>query len=522
MKIFSSGVELKVVRTQIVLTLTLLLLGSACSEKRPVLRVPSSQDCFPSADEYIVQGDTQFSKMHLHGWREAESYYECALEIAEDPTILGRLILARFLRLIRETEEGIFKDSYLEDLNFICQNADGSFQRTLCEIARNRLALEGVLDDAPPLDLSPAVSRSLLEEKKKNSALDGYLFLLFVQDMEPYRVFDESELFQKTYPESPLAVYLRSVQGTPGIQPNLAPDSEFVELEVHAGERLIDRERYQEGITSLTRALELIPDYSKASIALGNLFLFNFEYPKAALPHYEAALKWDPLNVEARFGQGVSLHYMGDYLESQSSLERLLDEELSRWRTVDRESFPYYRGQARYFKAYNYYLTGRKEEARQWVDQARILQPEADGPSYLSGVLHFESESLPEAEQDFLKVIVKGTSLCDAYFRLGKIEHWKQSKAALFHFIDNGICLERNLANVRTRLEKARQMQLDPAVREEVEELFQQDLKKRQNDAIASMISMINLAESMEFDTTQFQETMEERLSRITRLYENP
>jgi tetratricopeptide (TPR) repeat protein len=470
----------------------------------------------------MVQGDAQFSRMHLYGWREAESYYECALEIEEEPEILGKLILARFLRLIRETEEGIFKDSYHEDLNFICQNAEGSFQRTLCEIARNRLTLEGVLDDAPPLDLSPAVSRSLLDERKKNSALDGYLFLLFVQDMEPYRMFDESELFQNKYPESPLAAYLRSVQGTPGTQLNIAADSEFVELEVHAGEHLIDRERYQEGITSLTRALELIPDYSNASIALGNLFLFTFEYPKAALPHYEAALKWDPVNVEARFGQGVSLHYMGDYLESQASLERLLDEELSRWSTVDRESLPYYRGQACYFKAYNYYLTGRKEEARQWVEKARTLQPDSDGPHYLSGVLHFDNEALSAAEADFLKVIVKGTSLCDAYFRLGKIEHWKQSKAALFHLIDNGICLERNLANVRARLEKARQLQLDPAVREKVEEVFQQDLKKRRNDAIASIISMINLAESMEFDTTQFQETMEERLSRINRLYENP
>ncbi|HUV12947.1 MAG TPA: hypothetical protein VMY18_04835, partial [Acidobacteriota bacterium] len=83
--------------------------------------------------------------------------------------------------------------------------------------------------------------------------------------------------------------------------------------------------------------------------------------------------------------------------------------------------------------------------------------------------------------------------------------------------IDNGICLERNLAVVRSRLEKARQMQLEPAVREEVEELFEQDLKKRENDAIASVISMINLAKSMEFiDTTQFQGTMEERLSRIS------
>jgi hypothetical protein len=138
-------------------------------------------------------------------------------------------------------------------------------------------------------------------------------------------------------------------------------------------------------------------------------------------------------------------------------------------------------------------------------------------------VLHFDDELFSEAEKDFLKVIVKGTSLCDAYFRLGKIEHWRESKAALFHFIDNGICLERNLGTVRTRLEKARQMQLEPAVREEVEELFEQDLKKRQSQAIASVLSMTNLARSMEsIDTTEFQKTMEERLSRINQVFESP
>jgi tetratricopeptide (TPR) repeat protein len=486
------------------------------------LNIPATQDPFPTPDKYITEGDAHFSKMHLYGWRQAEASYECAFEIQEQPATLAKLMLTRFLLLIRETEEGIFRNTYLEDLNFICQNANGPFQLTLCETARNRLTLEGVLDEAPLLDLSPAVSRKLLDERKRDSALDGYLFLLFLQDMAPYRIFDESELFKQEYPDSPLADYLHSVQDKAGSPLKVVADAEFAELEMHVGERLIERERYQEGITSLSRALKLIPDYTSASIAIGNLFLFTLEYPKAALPHYESALKWDPENVQARFGQAVSRHYLGDYLESQSSLDRLLDKNRSRWRTVDRESHPYYRGQACYFKAYNYYLTGQKVEARKWVEKARPLQPEADGPYYLSGVLHFEDESLAEAEQDFLKVIVKGTSLCDSYFRLGRIEHWKQSKSALFHFIDNGICLERNLAVVRTRLEKARQMQLDPAVREQVEELFEQDLKKRQNDAIASVVSMINLAQSMEFiDTTQFQETMEERLSRISRVSEN-
>ena len=231
------------------------------------------------------------------------------------------------------------------------------------------------------------------------------------------------------------------------------------------------------------------------------------------------------VDVPAQHGIDVLLRGTLDdrSFEVADELDRLLDQDRSRWKTVDRDSHAYYRGQACYFKAYNYFLAGQKVEARQWVDQARTLQPEADGPFYLSGVLYFDDESLPAAEKDFLKVIVKGTSLCDAYFRLGKIEQWRESKAALFHFIDNGICLERNLATVRARLEKARQMQLEPAVRAEVEELFEQDLKKRQNEAIASVISMVNLAKSMEsIDTIEFQKSMEERLSRINRLYENP
>ncbi|HUV13782.1 MAG TPA: hypothetical protein VMY18_09055, partial [Acidobacteriota bacterium] len=232
-------------RLRLILILTIALLAVTCSHKRPVLNIPATQTPLPTPDEYIVQGDTQFSKMHLYGWREAEAFYECAFEVEEDPSTLAKLILTRFLMLIRESEEGIFGDTYLEDLNFICQNANEPFQLTLCEIARNRLTLEGILEEAPLLDLSPAVSRKLLDERKRNSALDGYLFLLFLQDMAPYRMFDESELFKQEYPESPLADYLHSAQGNAGTPLKVVADPEFAELERYAGERLIDRERYQ-------------------------------------------------------------------------------------------------------------------------------------------------------------------------------------------------------------------------------------------------------------------------------------
>lgn len=520
--IISSGLEQDRIVQRGLLAVILALLLISCGQKRPVLELPEQQDPLPSPDEFVAQGDAQFSRMHLHGWREAEALYECAFEIKEEADTLEKLILTRFLLLTREAEEKIFRSSFREDLDFVCQRAEGSLQLTLCEIARNRLLLEGVLDEAPLLDLAPGVSRELLESRKKDSALDGYLYLLFLKDMAAYRLNEESERFQSEFPDSPLTYYLRSVQGGSSGPPIVSADPEFAELLMHSGERLVGQESYQEAITSLDRALELIPDYTNAAIALGDLFLFTFEYPKAALPHYEVALGVDPDNVRARFGEAVSQHYLGNHLESQNSLDRLLDKDLSRWRTVDRDAHPYYRGQSYYFRAYNYYLTGQKEEARQWVEKARELQPEADGPSYLSGLLNFENELFERAEEDFLKVIVKGTSLCDAYFRLGRIEESKKSGSALYHFIDNGSCLERNLAIVRRRIEEARQMRLEPGVRAAVEESFRQDLRKRLNDTIASVVSMINLAKAMEFiDTAEFQEEMEDRLARISVEFES-
>jgi tetratricopeptide (TPR) repeat protein len=482
------------------------------------LTVPDSETAPPSPDEYVAQGDVRFAKMHLYGWRQAESLYNRAFEIQEHGETLDKLLLTRFLLLIRETDEGIFGDHSIENLDFICAGSDSHFRSTLCEMGRTRLRFAGVLDEVPPIALSPGISWELLNGKRGNSALEAYLYLLFVRDMVRHRYAEELELFLEEYPDSPFAAYLLLVHGNLGGRPDAVVDPEFAEFHVYSGEELISRESYQDGIASLTEALDLVPDYTRASIALGNLFLFTLQCPEGAQHHYETTLKSDPRSVAANYGLAVSYHYLGRYLESQVLLDRLLTEDYARWSTVESEYRPYYRGQACYYKAYNYYLTNMKVEAREWVERARVHQPDAEGPNYLSGVLNFEKELIPEAEQDFFKVIDQGTDLCDAYFRLGKIEHWRESDSAIPHFKNSGICLERNLEVILSRLEQVRKMGLGPVVMEQVEATFKSTIEKRRRSSIASIISMIEIAESMEHsDIPAFLRTMEARLDRLSR-----
>ncbi|MEJ2080454.1 MAG: hypothetical protein P8020_08415 [Acidobacteriota bacterium] len=76
-------------------------------------------------------------------------------------------------------------------------------------------------------------------------------------------------------------------------------------------------------------------------------------------------------------------------------------------------------GRAAYFMAYNYFLRGLASSARFWVDRALELTPTLEGAHYLSGVLYFGEHDLARAAEELRQVVEPGTTICDAYFKIG-------------------------------------------------------------------------------------------------------
>ena len=78
---------------------------------RPKVATPPAKPAVPEEliQQHVAQGDLEFSKHHLFGWRQAEIAYAKALELDEREMIREKLRLTRFLIKTREEDEDIAK-----------------------------------------------------------------------------------------------------------------------------------------------------------------------------------------------------------------------------------------------------------------------------------------------------------------------------------------------------------------------------------------------------------------------------
>ena len=83
---------------------------------------------------------------------------------------------------------------------------------------------------------------------------------------------------------TPLALYLSMRKGRLGDPAaHLGEHPRFGELLAYQGQSLLEARRYRQGIEALARAVELIPDYTKALFALGESHLSTLHLYQRAL-----------------------------------------------------------------------------------------------------------------------------------------------------------------------------------------------------------------------------------------------
>jgi tetratricopeptide (TPR) repeat protein len=363
--------------------------------------------------------------------------------------------------------------------------------------------------DAPEFQFEEVES---INQRSNASMLDRYLYILFIRDFNPRLYFKAVESFLIDYPESAVSIYLKMQNKIPvtGILP-IDQLQDFAEFLFRHGAALIDDLEYSQGIRAIERSVELIPNHTEALKLLGSTYLYTLEHFQKALESYSRAVDIDPFDIASLLGKAVSLHYLGENLESNRVIDQMFVEMNPRWNIMPKGERPYYMGQGYYFRAYNFYLIGSKQIARQWVDRALEYQPEDDGPHYLSGVLYFEEQEFEKAETEFRKVIEQGTSLCDSYFRLGKIESFRNSLKSFELFRANKYCLERTIQRFDDAILNVATLNLDRSTREEIRDALIERKNNIVNQAIASAFNMINTAKSLGVpDSEQFVVAIEE------------
>ncbi len=504
------------IRTVVGLTVAALLcamLAPACRTRPQPVMAPVGPPESPESliQEYVVQGDELFQGMHLSAWRRAEQAYEKAFYLAARNEIREKLVLAKLLRLTREMDEDIASPTTDEDVRFICRGTTGGRGQALCDLARAYAA--------GPAALAGRINRpDLAEFDADSSPLDAYLFALFAKTFGSDPRHDELlKAIALKYRDSPLFLYLNAGANAAGLVRMTQRVPEFAEAWEFSAELSFQRSAVRPAREAFSRALELIPDYSRARNGLANIYFFTLEDYENALKTYEITLKSDRQNTAALFGKGASLHHLDQYVDSSAALDLMLATDLSRRGRVGADSVRYYRGEAYYYKAYNYHLLKDPERAREWINLAKQTLPASEEINYLSGLMFFNAGNFDAAKVDFDAALKQGRN-CYAYHYLGMIELLRGEPAAASQFLSSTACLERGLRTLQENIRSVASLDVDVVEKQNLKRRMDLKLIGYRDTSAGVIQRMIGLIRESLIEVTwkqMYMDTMNDLLAKV-------
>ena len=365
--------------------------------------------------ELVAQGDSFFEKQHLHGWMQAESIYGKAFDQERPDDLKDKLLLTRFLILTREIDEDISDPAMERSFAQLCSDNPSTRQKVLCDLAATYRNGSGTHASDPV-----TFNRGVFDVN--GSAVDAYIWTLYAHSHGITEDNETAGARAEKFRDSPLFIYLylgkKTVRKADELEQSY-PD--FAELLDFLGGVQFQRTKYGAARTCFSRTVNLIPRYTRSLNGLGNIYLFALEDYSKAREYFLRSLELNPDNSAALYGAALVFHHLAKYAESNGYLDRMLASDLSRGGHNSDDSVRYYQGEANYYKAYNYYLLGDRDKARQFVDASRKLLPRSDHVNYLSGLLYFDVGQHKPAREDFLRVLAGGSGNCDAQYYLGRI-----------------------------------------------------------------------------------------------------
>jgi tetratricopeptide (TPR) repeat protein len=497
--------------------IVIILTASAC--KKPPIRIATPTATNKVVD-YVARADASMQDAHLYAWRQAESLYQKAYALLPSEEIRKKLLLAHFLIFVRQMDEGIPYSAGEAVMKELC--AGDSYEKNLCAAA------EWIQNGrkAGQLRLTPAIFRG------QDPALESYIILLLFQASPRFDAFSASDS-PAAATESPLFLYLNSAKLTsmdPGEFEKKYP--QFAEGYECLADHFYQKKQYRKAMAFYQRAVDIVPEYANALIGLGNLTFYVLEDYARAMRYYNAALKQDSSAVAALFGKSLVLQQLGEYTESNATLDRMLAGTIARNQWIDGvPDTQYYRGEGNYLKAYNYYLMKDSLRARDYVDTAAKFLPDAAEIRYLSGLLHYEAKKIEPARLDFLHVSQMGNFNCNAQLTLGFIyEQFKglqgaqplpgekepAGKKSLQYFAASAGCTEAVVGSLSYQIHTLNTVDLDPQEMASLKARLEQKLSDTRLSSISTIEATIDkVASSTEPEKELFLKHIKDILTRL-------
>ncbi|MCP5049872.1 MAG: hypothetical protein GY940_22070 [bacterium] len=430
--------------------------------------------------ELMKQGDLYFSKMHLWGWREAETNYNTAYRMKKSPQLRDRLFLTLSLTAIREKDEGMVNPQTYEKIDAlgIAESSPNRKQRYLLGLLDHYRGTPASRDRTHRITSVHKEYVDISHFDIQSSPLDFYLYLYLLNyytfdprgdDDRLIRLYRENNFgtLLKKYAKNPLFLHF-SPRTMAGNEAEIGKNfPRFAEFLLYRGDNFFRDGKLIHAFDYYKRAKKLIPGYGDALNGLGNIYYFTVKHYEKAIEHYNETLQFDRLNPKALFGKGVSLHHLKQWDDSNRVLDLLL------------ENQDLYHGEAYYFKAYNDFLSKRFDHAGEMIREAKKRLPRSGEVNNLSGQLYYREEKMTEAVTDFLESLEDDRYL-KAYslYYLGMI-HLKARDWLFFdYFTDASASFKKRLVSMMEEIKKIDSLELP----ESLKKWMKQDRQKKYYD----------------------------------------
>ncbi len=495
-------VRARIGSSKIAALLLLLPFLISCRARPKIVRAPVPAAPDSRIEEYLKEGDAHFLDYHLYGWRQAEAYYKMAYELENSEAIRKKLQLTQFLIMTRQIDEDIICPDLEETVRFLCASPESSQGRELCNIARQYQEGFGATYWQKRA-ANKEIDRTAFDYD--NSVLDAYLYSLCLRTYGIEEPKDLGTPIKERFKDSPLFIYLNvAKKDVRRIKEYEQKYPEFAEMFAFAAADLFQASRFNAARTYFKKAVDLLPDYTRALNGFGDIYFFALEDYEKALEYYEFSLKWDAGNTAALFGKGAVLHHVDKYKESNAALDRMLESDISRKGRAGNHAIRYYKGEANYYKAYNFYLMGERGKAREFIDISKSHLPDSENSNYFSGLLFYEEKKLEEARKDFMKAVQARTSNCNAYYYLGLIDHERNEKNSFQWFLSACSCIEASIRNIEEKIKSLPSLDVEELERLVLKTKFEKRLLGFRHSSatlIEAMIKIVTGAETERAET---------------------
>lgn len=495
--------------------LLILIIPFGCRKKTVSIPVPKPD---PEALRLAAEGDAGLREGHLYGWRKAESSYKKALELTGSDEFKRKLLLSCFLVMTRQIDEDIPSPHADEITQELCSGEES--RKSLCEII---LWYRDNKRGKPP-DIQEV---SIFNGEQPE--LERYFKLLLGDVKQPLDFSSQPPAEGLAQADSPLLLYLspwKLKSRDPAEVETAYPG--FAEALEYIAESNFQKKKYGASRTYHRKALDLIPDYTRAINGLANIYFFALEDYDQALRWYESALKQDPSNIAAQFGKGAALHKLDRYHESNAALDRMLSDDSLKNGRLDQNQYRYYCGEGNYLKAFNYKLMDDPAKARELIDLALQFLPYSEEINEFSGLLYFNAHRLEEARKNFERALARQNANCSAQMYMGLIysrmedaagtpsPDAQREKRELSYFLGASSCMETAIKSLKEQIESVPSFDLEP--REKI--LLSDRMKSRLLDfRVASSSNIEKMIESASQTSVASKETylklMREMLGRL-------